>query len=369
MKIKKVSAIVVEIPLTRNFGGSVYNVTKRVTVITRIETDDGLVSEIYNGDNREKSEAIVGIIEKEIGPIIAGEEVFAVERVWQKMARLAQGLRDRKLVMEAVSCVDTALWDLMGKAAGVNVSKLLGGFRSELPIISIGGYYESGKTLDDVSREMEAYRVAGMSGCKFKVGGLTPEADAERVAAARRGGGEGFTLAVDANQAWSAAEAIRFAKLIEPYGIAWFEEPCHWADDARSMSDVRRHTSIPVTAGQSEITSFGVRRLIAAGAVDVVNLDASECGGPTDWRRAAALCYASGVRMAHHEEPQVAMQLLSSVPHAVCVECFGNPERDPVWHRLIANRPPVKDGIVQVPAGPGFGIQLDWDMVKRYRLN
>ncbi len=216
---------------------------------------------------------------------------------------------------------------------------------------------------------MESYREAGLSGCKFKVGGLTPEEDAQRVAAARRGGGDAFTIAVDANMAWSAQEAIHFARLIEQYNISWFEEPCHWNDDMRSMSEVRRKSSIPVTAGQSEISSFGVHRLLTAGAVDVVNLDASECGGPTDWRRAAALCYAFGVRLAHHEEPQVAMQLLSGVPHAICVECFGNPERDPVWHRLVANRPAIKNGLITVPTGPGFGIELDWDMVKRYRQN
>jgi D-galactarolactone cycloisomerase len=369
MKIKNVSAIVVEIPLSRDFGGSVYRITKRVTVITRIETDSGLFSEIYNGDNRDRSATIVEIIEKELGPLIVGESIFAIERLWKKMAKLAEALRDRKLVMEAVSCVDTALWDLVGKAAGVNVSKLMGGFRDELPIISIGGYYEKGKTLDDISREMESYRTAGLSGCKFKVGGLTPEEDAERVAAARRGGGKDFSIAVDANMAWSAPQAIRFAHLIEEYEISWFEEPCHWNDDMRSMSEVRRHTSIPITAGQSEVSSFGVRRLLTAEAVDIVNLDASECGGPTDWRRAAALCYSFGVRMAHHEEPQVAMQILSSVPNAICVECFGNPERDPVWHRLVANLPPIKDGKVAVPAGPGFGIELDWGMVAKYRVN
>src|SRR5690606_34878167 len=157
--------------------------------------------------------------------------------LWKKMAKLAEALRDRKLVMEAVSCVDTALWDLLGKAMGVNVSRLMGGFRDELPIISIGGYYEKGKTLDDISKEMEAYRAAGMSGCKFKAGGLTPEEDAERVAAARRGAGKDFTIAVDANMAWSAADAIHFAGLIEKYEISWFEEPCHWNDDMRSMAE------------------------------------------------------------------------------------------------------------------------------------
>jgi D-arabinonate dehydratase len=215
---------------------------------------------------------------------------------------------------------------------------------------------------------MEAYRLAGMAGCKFKVGALTPEADAERVAAARRAAGPDFVLAVDANRGWSAQDAIRFAHLVEPLDIRWFEEPCHWYDDAALMARVRRATRIPVTAGQSEITSHAIRRLLDAGAVDLVNYDASEGGGVTDWRRAAGLCHAAGVQMAHHEEPQIAQHLLAAVPHGTYVECFADPARDPMWQTVWANRPPIKNGVMTISGDPGFGIVLDEALVKRYRV-
>jgi L-alanine-DL-glutamate epimerase-like enolase superfamily enzyme len=368
MKITKLGVIAVEIPLERNFGGSRYNVTKRCTIITQMETDTGLVSEVYNGDNRDHMHEVVEIIEKELAPLVIGEDLFAFERLWQKMFKVAEWNRDRKLVMEAIACVDSAIWDLTGKAAGVNVCRLLGGYRQELPIICIGGYYEEGKTLADLAKEMERLRLAGLAGCKVKVGGLSPEKDAERVAAARDGAGDSFWIAVDANRGWSAAEAKRFARLIERYDIAWFEEPCHWYDDARMMAEVRRATSIPINAGQSEAVSAGVRRLVAEGAVDIVNFDASEAGGITEWRRAAALCALHDVRLGHHEEAQIAMHMIAAVPNGVCVECF-EPARDPIWAGMIANRPQPKDGIIQVPQGPGFGLALDWDMVKRYRVH
>jgi D-arabinonate dehydratase len=243
-----------------------------------------------------------------------------------------------------------------------------GRLRERLPIISIGGYYREGKTLADIGREMELYREAGMAGCKFKVGGLAPEADAERVRAARAAAGPGFVLAVDANRGWSVEDAVRFAHLVEPLDIAWFEEPCHWHDDARMMAEVRRATRIPITAGQSEITSHAVRRLLDAGAVDLVNFDASEGGGVTEWRRAAALCARAGVKMAHHEEPQIAGQLLAAVPHGTYVECFADPERDPAWQALWANRPAVRDGTFPIPDGPGFGLVLDEALIQRYRV-
>jgi L-alanine-DL-glutamate epimerase-like enolase superfamily enzyme len=368
VRVESVEAIPVEIPLTRNFGGSTYSVLKRSTVITRMRTDAGLVSEVYNGDNREHGLEITRLIHEALAPRVIGMSIFEGERIWETMFALSHASRDRKTLLEAIACVDCALWDLVGKALGKSVCALLGGYRSRLPIISIGGYYMEGKTLADIGREMEAYRRAGMAGCKFKVGGLTPAQDAERVEVARRAAGPDFMLAVDANRGWSAQDAVSFARLIEHLDIRWFEEPCHWYDDAALMARVRQATRIPITAGQSEITSHGVRRLLEAGAVDLVNVDASECGGVTEWRRAAALCGAAGVDMAHHEESQIAQHLMAAVPHGTYAECFADPERDPVWQAMWANRPAIKDGMMEVSQDPGFGLVLDEAMIQRYRV-
>ena len=369
MRVQSIETIPIEVPLTKDFGGSTYHVLKRCTIITRMRTDEGLVSEVYNGDNRDHVVDIINIIQHELAPLIIGEELLQIERLWEKMHAITQPNRDRKLAMEAIACVDTALWDLMGKACGVSVCKLLGGYRSSLPIISIAGYYEDGKTLNDLAQEMDWLKNAGMAGCKVKVGGLTPAKDAERVAAARDGAGADFILTVDANRGWNASDAIRFSHLVEHLDIRWFEEPCHWYDDAYLMARVRQATRIPINAGQSEYTSHGVRRLLEAGAVDYVNFDASEAGGITEWRRAAAMCAVFGVTMAHHEEPQIATHMLAAVPNASYVECFANPQRDPLWERLIANRAPIKNGIIEVPQDPGFGLVLDEGMIKKYRID
>src|SRR5215472_2513144 len=339
MRIHGIDAIAIDIPLKKNFGGSTYSVLKRSTVITRLRTDDGITSEVYNGDNRAHSSDIARMIREELSPLIVGMDVFASERIWATLFALSTENRDRKTLMEAIACVDCAVWDAVGKATGRSVRDLLGGFTEKVPIISIGGYYMEGKTLVDIGREMEAYRRAGMAGCKFKVGGLAPEQDAARVAAARAAAGTDFLIAVDANRGWNADDAIAFARLVEPLNVRWFEEPCHWYDDAALMARVRAQTRIPITAGQSEITSYGVRRLIDAGAVDIINYDASEGGGVTDWRRAAALAAACGLAVAHHEEPQIAQHLVAAIANGICLECFADPERDPVWQRMWVNRP------------------------------
>ena len=134
------------------------------------------------------------------------------------------------------------------------------------------------------------------------------------------------------------------------------------------MATVRQATRIPVTARQSETTSHGVRRLIDAGAVDLVNVDASECGGVTEWRRAAALCGVAGVRMAHHEESQISQHLLAAVPHGTYAECFADPERDPVWQTMWANRPKPTAGMFEVGTAPGFGLALDETMIEKHRV-
>jgi D-galactarolactone cycloisomerase len=369
MKIHSLEAFALEIPLKKNFGGSTYNVLTRCTVVTRLRTEDGAVSEVYNGDNRDDGREIVRMIHEDLAPRVKGLSVFEGERIWEAMFALTHVARyHRKTLLEAIACVDCAVWDVVGKALGKSVCALLGGYRARLPIISIGGYYVEGKTHADIGREMEAYRRAGMAGCKFKVGGLTPEDDAARVKVARAAAGDDFILAVDANRGWPAQDAIRFARLVEPLNIRWFEEPCHWYDDVALMARVRQATRIPVAAGQSEITSHAIRRLLDAGAVDVVNYDASEGGGVTDWRRAAGLCQAAGIEMAHHEEAQIASHLLAAVPHGTYAECFADPDRDPMWQAVWANRPAIKDGMMDVASGPGFGIALDASLITKYRV-
>ncbi len=162
-------------------------------------------------------------------------------------------------------------------------------------------------------------------------------------------------------------EALDLCRQIADLDIRWFEEPVRWENDRRSLRDVRLRSPIPVCAGQSELTPSGCRDLMEAGAIDVCNFDSSWSGGPTVWRRTAAIAHAYEVQMAHHEEPQVAAHLIASQAHGTFVECF-HPDRDPFWWRLVANRPPLVDGHITLSDAPGLGWELDWDYVDRYRL-
>jgi D-galactarolactone cycloisomerase len=366
LTISSIETIPLRVPLPREYRGSGYRMTNRCTIITRVTTDEGIVGQVYNGDEDDTQPAVLRIIHEELTPALIGQDAWRIERCWERMLPATFDiLRDRKLATSAMACVDSAIWDAIGKALGMPLGRLWGGYRDELPVIAIGGYY--GATHGELANEMERYRDLGLAGCKVKVGGAPPEEDAERCRVARQAAGPDFILIADANQGYTPTEAVRFCRLTADLNLRWFEEPCRWYNDRRGMREVRLMTGVPVAAGQSEISASGVRDLMVEGAIDVCNFDSSWGGGPTEWRRVAASAQVFGVQMAHHEEPQVAAHLLSAIPHGTYVECF-HPDRDPIFWNIIGNRPAIKHGLYPVPAGPGFGLELDGDFIARYRV-
>jgi L-alanine-DL-glutamate epimerase-like enolase superfamily enzyme len=364
--IARIETIPIRVPLDRVYRGSYYSMRNRCTIITRIYTSDGAVGECYNGDADEEQGQILSIINDEIAPLLLGTDAWNVELCWHKMLPVTRNiLRDRTLGLQAMACVDSAIWDLIGKMVGQPLSRLWGGYADALPLIVIGGYYSDDPMA--IEREAERYRELSVAGCKFKVGGRTPEEDAARARRMREAVGHDFIIAVDANQGYSLQQAVRFAQLTLDCNFVWFEEPCGWQNDREWMRDVRMMTGVPVTGGQSETTPAGVKDLMIKGAIDFCNFDASWSGGPTQWRRVAGMASIFGVRMAHHEEPQISAHLLGSISHGTYVETFL-PERDPIFWNMIANRGQLTDGLYPVPRGPGFGLVLDEDWVTAYRV-
>jgi L-alanine-DL-glutamate epimerase-like enolase superfamily enzyme len=364
LPIAQIEVIPIRVPLSRTYHGSRYRMDHRSTIIARVTMEDGIVGEAYAGDEDASLLEIAQIVSDELSPVLIGQDALAVERCWQ-LTRPATFdiLRDRRAALVACAAVDTALWDAVGKLLRLPLWRLWGGYQSSRPMILIGGYYGQG----DLAHEVAAVRELGVAGMKLKVGGTDPVRDAERFRIAREVAGPDFLLAADANQAWTRQEAIDFARRVADMGLLWFEEPCRWDNDRRDLRDVRAIGGVRVCAGQSEMSAGGCRDLFEAGAVDVCNFDASWSGGPTEWRRVAALASVYGVAMAHHEEPHVSAHLLAAIPHGTYVECF-HPDRDPIWWNLITNRPELVDGSLQLSERPGLGWELDRDYIEAFRV-
>ena len=365
--IERIETLALRAPLARRFSGSAYSMDSRCTIITRLTTADGVVSDVYTGDTDVEQDIILGIIHEELAPRLIGRSATDPEGAWRAMEPSTNDiLRDRGLALQAIACLDVAVWDVFGRAVGLPLHRLWGSVTDSVPISVIGGYYHL--SVDEVRELLARYVALGFAGVKFKVGGKTPAEDAARVRAARDAAGPGFAIMVDANQGYDRAQAVEFGRRVADLDIRWFEEPCRWTNDRRWMRDVRYQTGIPICAGQSEVTLRGVRDLIVDGAIDVSNFDASWAGGPTVWRKAAGVAAAFGVQLGHHEEPQVASHLLASVPDHTFVECFDE-ERDPFFWHLTDMSTRIADGRYTLPERPGFGIEFDDDYVERHTVS
>lgn len=366
-RIVGIETIPLKVPLERPAVGANLKFTHRCAIVTRVHTDAGVTGECFNGGDDELQAAIVRVIAEEMAPRLIRRRVLAVEEAWSlTRASTEHILRDRRIALRAQSCIDSALHDAVGKLLGLPLHVLWGSSRTEVPAIVLGGYYREKNELESLAEEVAELKEAGAAGLKLKVGGRTPAEDAARARAVRRAGGDDFVLACDANQGWTRAEAIAFARLVADLNIAWFEEPCTWDNDRADMALVRAVTGLKIAAGQSEISRFGCRDLMAAGAIDICNFDASWGGGPTEWRRVAALASSFGVAMAQHIEPQIGVMLVAGVPNGTFAELLL-PWRDPFWNRLIADQKRLRDGNYPLPDRPGWGFVFDTDYLEYAR--
>jgi L-alanine-DL-glutamate epimerase-like enolase superfamily enzyme len=379
MKITKVEVIPLVRRLEEEFAGGTYRIVNRNTLVTRVHTDQGITGQAFGGDEDQRQDLVVKVIRDHLAPALQGEDARHVERLWHKMFNCPVALDNRSIHildlnnhairMQAIAAVDMALWDALGKYYRVPLYKLLGGFRDKVPIIAIGGYYRTGQRPGDIRDEIQHYRSLQLAGVKFKVGRESVGDDVERVRVAREAAGDNFVIICDANQAWTPQQAIEFCRAAAPLNIRWIEEPVRWDDQLEGLRLVRQNSPIPVTAGQGEITRYGCRDLIVHGQVNILNVDVTIAGGVTEWMKIAHLAEHFHVQMGHHEEAQVALHLLAAIPHSLFVEIFPNPKRDPMWFELPVTHPTIRDGFMELPSGPGLGLELNEDVITRYRAD
>ncbi len=262
-----------------------------------------------------------------LGPMkqkLLGEDPLRVGYLWDKL--YMGGTRKpvaKGEYIAAMSAVDNALWDLVGKALGQPVWKLAGGVQSRVKAYAAGGYYAEGKGLKELAAELEGYAKAGFRAVKMKVGwpGVTLRQDAERVRAVRDAIGPDVELMIDANNGWDAPTALRFARLVERYDPYWFEEPVP-ADDLRGGAQLVAALDIPIASGENEFTRWGARDLIEAQAADIIQLDPNLCGGISEWLKIAAIASAYHLKMAPHGNPNIGATCVAAVENGLITEAY-----------------------------------------------
>jgi L-alanine-DL-glutamate epimerase-like enolase superfamily enzyme len=380
MKITALETYFLSAPLPQAVRTSTHTITQVSEVIVKLTTDAGLVGVgqahgpflLRQGpDGLRAVDAIV----KSITPLIVGQDPFNVERIWQDLFALTytsvRGVRalasQQRSLVTAMSAIDIALWDLMGKSTGRPVYALLGGaLRERVPAYVTGFYYRDGEHPDDLVREAARYMEHGYRTVKAKVGGLTPEADAARVAVIRKAVGHDVQLMLDANQGWDLPTAVQAARLCEPYGIFWLEDPMPWFDERHALERLKTAVDIPIAAGETEYTPFGLRTMVTEGLVDYLIVDSTWAGGLTTWRKAAVLAELYQVPLAAHHDPQIHVHAVAASPTGFILESFADPTRDPLWFELFRERPQIVDGFMKIPEAPGLGLELRDETLEKY---
>lgn len=300
-------------------------------------------------------------------PLLIGEDPFNYRRVWEALW-VPKLVGRRGIATRFISGIDIALWDLMGKATGKSLHKLLGGYRDRIPAYIAGGYYQEGKGLAGLAAEMEENLQLGAKAVKMKIGGASINEDVERVRVARETVGGDVKLMVDANCAYSLRDAIKIAGKLERYDVFWLEEPLP-PDDYRGHGILARSTSIPIATGENEYTRYGFRDLIASDAAAIYNADAQILGGITEFMNVAALVAAHDLHIAPHGDQEIHLHLTAAIANGLIVE-FYRETVDANRGRIFEEKLTLDDeGCLTVPDRPGLGITPNYDFLSRYQIH
>jgi len=364
MKITKLQVYILRAPDTaRPHWVSHFIVPKANEILVRLQTDEG-VEGIGLATSYTPIEAAIHAFRSGLGELIIGADPLAPEQLYQKLFALtSQRLAhekgwSREALVRISAAVDIAAWDIMGKVAGLPLYRLFGGYRSEVPCYVTCAYYREGKDLAELRDEMQMLKAQGHTAFKAKAGGVPLREDMERLALVREVIGEDKDLMVDVNRGWDLATAIEGARLLEPLRPRWLEEPVRWADDRRELKRLAQRTRIPLSAGESELTSYGCRALLEEQAIEILQFDCTMMGGFTEGRKLAALCELNHVQVAPHHDCFIHAHIVASSPAGCIVESFTDPERDPLQAELFEDPPRIANGRLTLKETPGLGLAL-----------
>jgi L-alanine-DL-glutamate epimerase-like enolase superfamily enzyme len=336
-------------------------------LIVRVHTDEGIVG---LGEVDSSPSVVKAIIEAPpshsiasgLRALLVGEDPFAIRRLWRRMFEGSLYFGRRGAVLHAISGIDIALWDIVGKATAKPVAALLGGAQRR----RIRAYASTlmPESTDEVQRVVSRHCEEGYTGIKLGWGALgrSLESDVALVAAARRAAGDDVAIMVDIGKAWgSVREAIERARALEEQRPAWIEEPFA-PDDYAKYTALSEATTTPIAAGEEETTVWDFERLIDQGRVEIVQPDVTRAGGISECMRIAELAARRGRRCIPHSWSTgiikaATLQVIGAIDEAEWFEyCV---QSTPLNERLVDERFPLVDGFVEIPERAGLGVELD----------
>ncbi|MGH3201042.1 MAG: enolase C-terminal domain-like protein, partial [Streptosporangiaceae bacterium] len=307
------------------------------------------------------------LIATKLAAVVRGVDALSPPDAWGRMVAAIRNLGRPGICSMAIAAIDVALWDLKARLLGSSVAQLLGQARDGVPVYGSGGFtsYDDDQTREQLAGWVAKDRIPRV---KIKIGeswGTNQRRDLERVALAREVIGPDAELYVDANGGYTAGQAVRVADRLTDHGVTWFEEPVS-SQDLAGLAAVRRQVRPDVAAGEYSWSLADSARLIAAGAVDCLQLDVTRCGGITEFVRGSALAAADNLQVSGHCAPNLHARVGVAVPNLRHVEYFHDHQR---IERMFFDGALDPDGGIMTPDAdqPGLGLTLRESDAERYR--
>ena len=336
--------------------------TARVTTLVLVHTDAG-----HTGIGTVYSHPLLVrlIIDHQLQPLLLGLDPRDTEALWNRMYRITRWYGRKGVAMSAIGGVDTALWDVRGKALDVPVWKLLGADHGRCPAYASALLWQD---VDGLSREAAQLRECGFRRVKMRLG-RDWDYDCTAVEAVRTAVGSDGDVLVDGSMRYDVPTAQRLAQVLEEHGVFWFEEPFE-PENIDAFVELRNSVSVPLAAGENEFGFQGFRELIRGGVVDIVQPDACRCGGISEVHRVAEAAASAGLRVATHSwSDAVAIvanaHVVAASPNGLTVEVdrTGNPFVDD----LLMEPLEIRDGHLELSERPGLGVELNPEILQKYR--
>ncbi|HCH24085.1 MAG TPA: mandelate racemase [Oceanospirillaceae bacterium] len=360
MKITAINTHLIEIPFAKPIQTAIHDMHSVGCVCLDIETDDGLVGEAYAFTlNAVRLKAFDEMLNGFKHQLI-GQDPHYVTGIWQAIWQEINPTGHKGVTISALSTIDTALWDLVGKAAEQPLHKLFGACRDQTWTYASGGLWLS-QSIDELLMQADEFVQQGFRAMKVRVGNPNIDIDIERVRELRQALGNDIEILADANQAYTPKQAIRLGKALEQLNIVWLEEPVA-AYDLKGHAKVTAALHMDIASGETEYTSLGMQSMIDAQACDILMPDLQRIGGLTEMRRVAALANAHNMRISSHIFTEQSLCIAGSTPNCMSVEHM------PWYAPMFKESMVITDGYIAMPQGHGTGFTFCPEARQLYAL-
>lgn len=355
MKVTAIETRTLTLMLPAPLGSALGQIDRCGVILVKLRTDQGITGENLIFTLNDRRTKVLRQMVDDLADVIVGHDAGHIAGFWARAWRSISFLGHKGVPVVGISAIDGALWDVLGKAAGLPLYRLLGGAQNRVPAYHSGGLWLSLSTAELVE-QAGAFVDQGFRAVKMRLGMPDPADDIARVRAVRDAIGPHIKLMADANQGLNEAQAIRLGRKLEEFDLTWFEEPLP-AWDLDGLARVAAALDTPIASGETEYTRYGFRRMIELRSADILMPDLQRVGGVSEFVRVGHMAEAHDIQVSSHLFPETSIQVLGALSNASYLEYM------PWFSKLYTEQLTFEDGCAIVPERPGWGFTFNAEAV------